>query len=148
MGATTTDYRGKTIPATSLFNVIWWIYFVYVVLTTIMDVGLLLVTLVYLTRGDGGCSAPNCATVLLLTIFLGVILCLHWFALMWKDLGCMISLIVVTVISILFQLSMMRYSNESAPQQMTAPHLVLLIVSELLLIVLLSILVHEITHMG
>ena len=149
----TTDYRGVEIPNTNLFNVTWWVYFAFVVIATLLAIVVIVSTIVYFaaqskTGWSGFCTASCACTIVIIILMFGLTLLLRWFALMWKSTGCMITLLVVAVINIIFQASMIRFSgNTENPEPVTLPHLVLLIVTDIVEIVLISILLHELRVM-
>ena len=95
---TTIDYRNQRIPATTTFNVTWWIYLVFVSIGTVYCILLIFKAMLYAVLHEkSGCLTVICSTLLLTMIF-AIDLCLQWFALMWKDAGCMIAILVLDVI--------------------------------------------------
>lgn len=149
---TALDYRNVLIPDTTLFNVSWWIYFVFVLLATILALVIVIGTVVFFAKSseDSLCSCSAIATFTILILHFAILSCLRWFALMWKDTGCMIALIVLNVISILFQCAMIRFSSgdHSGPEPMTVPHIVMLIFTYIFEVVILALLLSEILNMN
>ena len=90
---TTTDYRGKVIPDTNTFNVVWWMYLVFVSFASVYLVLMFIVGVFQMIQRkiSGGLIFIH---VLIMLVIIGINVCIRWFALMWKLSGLMIGILV------------------------------------------------------
>ena len=139
------DHHIEGTTAVNLFTVTWWIYFTFVALTTLSVLALLLTTVYFFTRKGCCrlCSPMSICTLVLMAALFSVVISLRCFALAWEDEGCMVLLLVLAVIELLFQHAMIRFSDTAAPEQLTVPHLLMLMASNMIEIVLLALLILE-----
>ena len=99
------DVYGEKMPDTGLFNTTWYIYLVMVLVGTVADMYLtgMVTIFLFMQRSLIGCTY---ATLFILFLYASAIpmAVIHWFILLRKNTFCMIMGIMVSGMSILYEI--------------------------------------------